>query len=293
VENLVIDLVYTWCDGSDPDLKQKQEKYLIPEQKNFDAPKFRDLGELRYSLRSVSKFGKIFDKIYIVHDDCQIPTWLNVNYPKIVLVPHTSIIPDKYLPTFNSQVIDMYLHKIDALSEVFVYSNDDCFFGEEVKLSDFYDGEIKIRLSTKIIQSVYPSTFPPYHHSLANFKRAFEEKFGSHVLRTTSHTASVMRKEYISKYWDAFSKENESISNYKYRSNHGFSFPVASLNYFHHILGCDVEPISKVLKETNVIFNLEDDQLTCKKFNCINNGIPSIIKKFYEFHFPEKSEFEL
>src|SRR5690606_8391581 len=43
------------------------------------------------------------------------------------------------LPTFNSGMIELYIPNIPNLGEHFLFSNDDMFFGNYVKPSDFYD----------------------------------------------------------------------------------------------------------------------------------------------------------
>ncbi len=47
---------------------------------------------------------------------------------KINVVKHTDYIPAEFLPTFNSNVIEMNLHRLKDLSENFVLFNDDMLF---------------------------------------------------------------------------------------------------------------------------------------------------------------------
>ena len=44
--------------------------------------------------------------------DNQIPQWLNLTDKKIEVIDHTEIIDAKYLPVFNSSVIEMNIYKI-------------------------------------------------------------------------------------------------------------------------------------------------------------------------------------
>jgi len=58
-----IDIVYIWVDGADPIWKQKrnesykkiQDTSILSEYANVDG-RFRDNGELKYSLRSLEKY---------------------------------------------------------------------------------------------------------------------------------------------------------------------------------------------------------------------------------------------
>jgi len=60
----------------------------------------------------------------------------------INIVLHEDIIPEKYLPTFNSTTIEMFLCKIKGLSEHFIYFNDDMFPVMPHSMNDFFiDGK--------------------------------------------------------------------------------------------------------------------------------------------------------
>lgn len=77
-------------------------------------------------------------KIFIVTNG-QIPSWLNVQHPRIHLIPHETIFANaSHLPTFSSPAIEANLHRIPGLSEHFVYLNDDVMFGRAVYPSDFH-----------------------------------------------------------------------------------------------------------------------------------------------------------
>jgi hypothetical protein len=55
------------------------------------------------------------------------------------VVRHSEIIDKKYLPLFNSLPIEASIHHIPGLSENFLYSNDDCFFGDYISKDDLYN----------------------------------------------------------------------------------------------------------------------------------------------------------
>ena len=56
-----------------------------------------------------------------------VPEWLDISNDKLHIVKHEDFIPCEYLPTFNSNTIDLNLHRIKGLSERFIYFNDDMF----------------------------------------------------------------------------------------------------------------------------------------------------------------------
>lgn len=105
---------------------------------HFSTSRFADNQELRYSLRSIETFAPWVRQIFIVTNG-QIPSWLNLDNPRIKIVTHAEIFANKsHLPTFSSPAIESHLHKIPGLSKKFIYLNDDVMFGEEVWPDDFY-----------------------------------------------------------------------------------------------------------------------------------------------------------
>lgn len=82
--------------------------------------------DLKYSIRSACANAPWFRNIILVlaDDDC-VPGWLNRTHPRLRIVKHSQILPAAALPTFNSNVIESYIHRIPALSEQFLFFNDD------------------------------------------------------------------------------------------------------------------------------------------------------------------------
>lgn len=141
-----IDIVYLWVDGSDKKWIAQKEQWASQINPNqlaktgvASAERFRDNGELKYSLRSLAENVPWINHIYIVTGFNQVPKWLNTRHQKITIVPHKTIFPHDALPTFNSTAIDMCLHNIPGLAERFLLLNDDLFFNKPLALSFFFD----------------------------------------------------------------------------------------------------------------------------------------------------------
>lgn len=153
-----IDLVYTWCDGADPEFQNRKAKRLKDfglqlAEDNSGAVRYANHDELRYSLRSVQKYLPWVRKIYIVTDK-QRPSWF-VEHEKIHFVDHTEIIPQELLPTFSSVTIEMYLSRIPGLAEKFIYLNDDIFINRPMNPSDFFsEGQPIVRFTKKKRQRI-------------------------------------------------------------------------------------------------------------------------------------------
>lgn len=141
-ETYPIDFVVTWVDDTDPVWREKKMKYTgaVMSEGNTEA-RYRDWDTLRYWFRGVEKFAPWVRHVYFVTDD-QKPEWLNVDHPKLKWVRHTDFIPHEYLPTFSANPIEWNLHRIEDLSENFVYFNDDVFLIGETGPEDFFvDGK--------------------------------------------------------------------------------------------------------------------------------------------------------
>lgn len=134
-----IDFVLIWVDNNDRNWKSEKNKYLINECVTNDSEiRYRDWENLKYWFRAVECFAPWVRKIHFV--TCgQKPSWLNTNNPKLNLVYHKDYIDEEYLPTFNSHVIELNLHRINGLSEQFVFFNDDMFLNDYVKPEDFFE----------------------------------------------------------------------------------------------------------------------------------------------------------
>ena len=77
--------------------------------------------------------------IYIVMSisESQIPKWLNIENERVHIVWDWEIVPREYLPVFNSNVIDLYIPRIEGLSERYLYACDDYIVMKDLKPDDF------------------------------------------------------------------------------------------------------------------------------------------------------------
>lgn len=132
-----IDFVITWVDGNDPEWQKEKFSYLPDSGNDVSISRYRDWETLRYWFRGVDKFAPWVNKIFFVTWG-HIPEWLDTNNPKLRVIKHNDFIPNEYLPTFNSNVIEYYFHNIKELSEHFVYFNDDFFIIDHVTPQLFF-----------------------------------------------------------------------------------------------------------------------------------------------------------
>ena len=145
-----IDVVITWVDGADPDHAARRATHADRHHRSTAtaASRFSDNAELLFSLASIARFAPWAARVLIVTDG-QTPPYLETVLkaygtacPAIEVVSHHEVFRghEDVLPTFSSRTIETMLHRIDGLSERFVYLNDDFMLARPMRPSDFFDG---------------------------------------------------------------------------------------------------------------------------------------------------------
>lgn len=132
-----IDFVIPWVDGNDPEWRKRKNEYLGTEKDDDRDERYRDWGFLRYWFRGVEKNAPWIRKIFLICDQVP-PSWLNVKHPKLQIVRHEDYLPEEYRPAFSSHPIELNLHRIEGLSDRFVYFNDDMFLLQQVDETFFF-----------------------------------------------------------------------------------------------------------------------------------------------------------
>ena len=137
-----IDYVVTYVDSSDPNWKDLYRKRMHGLDPISNSRRYRDMNTIMYAIRSIEKFIPWINHIYfVVQSESQIPNWLNRDNPKIKIVYHEDYIPREFLPTFNSNVIEMFMHKLPGLSKNFILANDDMIIVKPLSPEHFFMDE--------------------------------------------------------------------------------------------------------------------------------------------------------
>ena len=128
-----IDFVLPWVDGNDPEWIKVRNSY----SGYYTESRYREWDILKYWFRSVETYAPWVRKVHLI--TCgQVPQWLNTKHPKLNLVFHKDYIPEKWLPTFSANPIELNIHRIKELSESFVYFNDDMYLCAPCREEDFF-----------------------------------------------------------------------------------------------------------------------------------------------------------
>lgn len=149
-----IDFVVLWVDGNDPEWQKEKAEYQGVKIDDSNAEnRYRDWGLMPYWFRAVEKFAPWVRKVHFV--TCgHVPTFLNLEHPKLNHVKHEDFMPKESLPTFSSHALEMNMHRIPDLAEHFVYFNDDMFLLRDMPETSFfrdglpctYGGEVPLEI---------------------------------------------------------------------------------------------------------------------------------------------------
>lgn len=135
-----IDIVLPWLNSNDTHWREQYESYLkTVKTGDKSISRIRDWDNLKFFLRSVDKNCKWVNKVVLcVFDENQIPEWLNTNNPKLKILYHRDYIPESCMPTFNGLCSESFLFKHKDIENNIVYCNDDYFFVNETKDTDYF-----------------------------------------------------------------------------------------------------------------------------------------------------------
>lgn len=173
-----IDFVLTWVDMDDPAWKKEFLKYsqrTENEENGVTDARFRDYGFLKYWFRGVEKFAPWVRKIHFITSG-QRPEWLDVNNPKLNLVDHKDYIPEKFLPTYNSVVIERYMHLIPGLADHFVYFNDDFYIINSISPERFFLNGLPRDIATFLYNPSWSQWYRRIKNNIRIINRHFDKK---------------------------------------------------------------------------------------------------------------------
>jgi hypothetical protein len=295
-----IDAVFTWVDGSDPDFIKDRDAHASVARRDPVSPvwraqsqysgraelqdrqrhappdrvratsatsmsRFRSNEELRYALRSIEANAPWIDRVFIVTNG-QKPAWLDLNNKRIVLVDHADIFPDlSLLPTFNSNAIELNLHRIRGLSDDFLYFNDDFFLGRPVTLSDFMDTDGRYKL---FIEYDKPLPLRMSDRSLIGHSWAFNHnlivsRFGKGKdRRLFAHSPQMYNKQLLQEVELAWFEDCRNTIAHRFRTPFDVAFRIL-YTYYLALIG---KTTYRSMKTPGVLVPLKQDDYRFVKF---------------------------
>ena len=166
---------------------------------NYRKVRFEDYNCLEELINGINKYAAFIDNIYIVVQNTSEVSEDVRHIDNVKIIEHKEIVPQKYLPMFNSCSIEMFIGNIPNLSEYFIYGNDDMFFTNFVDETDFFiHGKIISKLNdiTSSDSSMY---FDVVKNSFKIFFKEFaytyfKDKNFSKSYKKLVHTPHPIRK---------------------------------------------------------------------------------------------------
>lgn len=327
-----IDFVVTWVDMDDPKWIKEFSKYSdkIDNSVNEKSEaRFRDHGFLRYWFRGIEKFAPWVRKIHFVTSG-QKPEWLDENHPKINLVSHSDYIPQEFLPVFNSNLIEIYMHRIPGLSEQFVYFNDDFFIINDVPETRFFENGLpkdiatfrtntgisqfekmlknNIRLINKhfdkkeVLKRDHDKWYHPSYGSRARITKLLKY-YNKFITLRTPHNAQPYLKSTFEDVWEHCGEELTEMSKHRFRSDNDYTpelfktWQICKSNFIPYNTYQDTKMFSLVIKSKKAIKALREQSysLVCLNDNVHIRNYEKVMQEIhdaFESILPEQSSFE-
>jgi hypothetical protein len=237
-----VDMVFSWVDAGSMEWQRARAKrmssYVVGEGDDNEA-RFRQLDELKYALRSVHLFAPWVRKIFIVTDSVR-PAWL-AEHPKVTVVRSEQFFSDtSVLPTHNSMAVESQLHHIPGLSEHFIYSNDDMFFGRSVRpelfftsggLTKFLEGSNRIGMGENAVER------SGFENAARVNRQLLQDRFGKLTTRHLEHAAAPLRKSVMAELENEFAAEFKATMSSTFRASTNISVTNSLYHYYALLTG--------------------------------------------------------
>lgn len=127
-----MDVVITYVDITER-FKEQYYKYV---KKELEENRFRSYGVLDLQIKGIRKYMPYIKNIFVVVSEKEQVEGIDLS--DAIIIEHKDIIPERYLPCFNSCSIEMFLWKIPGLAEEFIYFNDDIFVIDKIHPSKWF-----------------------------------------------------------------------------------------------------------------------------------------------------------
>ena len=327
-----IDFVVTWVNMDDPEWQKVFNKFSDKpyiEKNGISDARFRDYGFLKYWFRGVERFAPWVRKIHFLTNG-QIPEWLDTTNPKINLVSHEDIIPKEFLPTFNSVVIERFMHKIPDLSEKFVYFNDDFYIIRPISPERFFKNNLPCDIAIFQYNPSWSQWYKTLKNNMPIINRHFNKKevlrihkdkwfsniygkklwmnlllrpYGKFITLRTHHNAQPYLKQTFYEVWEEAGRELTATSKNRFRSSTDHSpelfrtWQICKGNFEPYNTYCDTKMFPLMVRPKQAVKAIYNQEYSLV---CINDNVH--IKKWDELMgklevafnhiLPDKSSFE-
>lgn len=293
-----VDIIVPYVNNQDPIWQAEYNKY-----KNSAGLKgnerFRDLHLFKYFFRSIEKNCPWCRYVFLVlSGSSQIPEWLNVNHPKLKIIYHADYIPKEFLPTFNSNVIEMFYSNIEELSDNFILCNDDFFFMKNVSFFENNKPKLSRKIQCNCLWRCAPGGDHCFVDTINNNNKLISKFTGKRPFTYQHfHVPTAHNKTFHKFIWSKFENElYNSLKDSRFRT---------SKNYTQWLFEDFAKISDKFSVNSNIynnvnVFTMKDTYFNVNKYDLIcfnddinfnNKSVMNFIKAM-EKTFPNESSFE-
>lgn len=328
-----VDFVITWVNMNDREWQRDFAKYsgkIDNTINEMSEARFRDYGLLKYWFRGVEKFTPWVRSIHFV--TCgQKPEWLNEHHPKLRLVDHKDFIPEEYLPVFNSNLIEIYMHKIPGLADHFVYFNDDFFIINHVPETRFFVNGLPNDIAAFRTNFGYSQFGKMLKNNIRLINKFFDKKnvlgrdhekwffkpygkrkrltsllasYNKFVTLRTPHNAQPFLKKTFEEVWSKCGDELTAMSKNRFRSSEDYTpelfrtWQICMSDFRPYNTYQDTKMFPLVLKSKQAIRAVKEQNYSLV---CLNDNVHirhykrvlHELKASFDTILPDKSSFEL
>ena len=328
-----IDFVITWVDMNDPEWQAEFSRYSGDKgntKNGVSEARFRDYGFLKYWFRGVEKFAPWVRKIHFVTSG-QKPEWLDAENPKIHLVHHKDYIPEQFLPTYNSVVIERYVHQIPGLAEHFVYFNDDFYLINHIGIDRFFRNGLPCDIAVFQYNPSWSQWYRRIKNNIGIINRHFDKRevmaqfhdkwfdksygskalwnyllkpYGKFITLRTPHNAQPYLKSTFEEVWAVAKKELTETSANRFRALTDYTpelfrtWQICKGNFEPYNTYRDTKMFPLMMRPKQAVRAIYEQtyNLICLNDNVHIRNYEQVmehLKAAFEHILPEKSSFEL
>lgn len=307
------DIIVPWVNPADKAWQELNKKYSKSKGDN-SKQRTRDIHIFKYFFRGVELNCQWVRKIHLLlQSPSQVPEWLDTSNPKLHIVYHNEYIPQEFLPTFNTFVIEAFFHRIPDLAENFITCNDDFIFTNLTNEDDYFINDLPVDYP-KLTQHLtcnpvhdklyHGGPYNMFQHVLESSQRIEKQITGKCPIYFNFHVPFGLKKSFIEYLW--YKYENlflPALKDSRFRREHNF------VSWLYRFIRLD---FGQYIKSKKVITDFSYRELGVSKMKDIMNDIlfkkvvvlndmlsdrnealiSYQITKILEAKFPNKSSFE-
>lgn len=288
-----IDIIVPWVNPND---KIWINEYSYWKQKvtgECGQVRFRDSNTFYYWFRCIEKNMPWVRYVFLVlASPSQIPSWLNINNPKLKIIYHEQFIPKEELPTFNSSVINCYIPFINELSNNYILFNDDMFVIKPTNETDWFNNDLPVYF---LMHEKYRRN-GSWSENIINSKTIVKSLFNIFCASNPEHGPISNKKDINLFLWNkCYSQMQNALHNTKFRNKKNitdwiFFFFTVDFNKFYQ---CNKSLVhyngTEKIPNTNKIILCANDTELIKNYNIYKKNLTLFLDKRFNL----KSEFEI